>query len=313
MARASSRPTRTTLVIGQVKVPIGLYGTVARVRDLAEFETAGPNGGALMYAAAAKPAELSNDTPVREARVEADPFASTSGDVRLESGASMVAMAAPGEFRQVLVEDGSGEVVERADVRRGVRLENGTFVDCTEHLTRIEAMTTLDSMTVVEFIDVGQIERARIQASYFVGAQESLGLRPLRLIHEAMRRCRRVAVVRWTAKSRQSLGVLTAHRDGLVLLKLAWSEDWRDLPAKASSVLGASVSEEEIEMAVALVQAMSGKGGTTTLDDLRDDAIVAREDLRERALAGELEPCEPEPEPQDEVDFMEALRRSVAV
>lgn len=302
--------TLTKLVIGKVEVGIGLFSSTQKPGKLTEFTTAGPNGGVLMQDDTTAEAPLSAETPLPEERVgRTDAFSDPGSEAPLptDEGSTQAATAAkvltPGEFRTTLVEKGTGVRVERADVRRGVRHEDGTFVDCTEQLAQIERETKLEQMTVVGFIDVGQVERARIEGSYYVGAAEPKSLIPMRLIYEAMKLKRRVAVVKWSVRSRQSLGVMVAHGNSgtLVLLKLAWAEDWREAPAKAVSIQGAEVTAEQVDMAARLVEAMSDT--VDTLDGLRDDAIELREELYEKALKGEVAPVEvPEPEPDEELE-----------
>jgi non-homologous end joining protein Ku len=319
MAEASKRAaTLTTLVIEQVRVPVGLFVTTAKPGKLTEFGTAGPHGGVLFYDDAATEAPLRSDEPMPEISTSAgvtDPLAADPGSdvppVTESASNGPSAGAVPGTFKQVLVEEGTGAQVEKSDVRRGVRLDDGSFIDCTPQLQRIEDETKLEEMRVVEFVDVGVVERARVEASYYIGASEPQAAKPLKLIFEAMRVSRRVAVVKWSNRSRQSLGVLTAHGNSgcLVLLKLAWAEDLREPPAKAISVSRARVSVEEIKMAVRLVAAMSGKG---SLDVLRDDAVARREELYAAALAGEVEPVEEPPLSVEEVALEDAFEASLA-
>lgn len=321
MADASKRAaTLTTLVIEQVKVGVGLFTTVAKPGGLATFETAGPNGGVLVQQDAAREMPLSSSEPMAEVAPEhgSDPLAVDPGSEAPpigEAGAAPAQQAAaltPGEFRKVLIEQGTGQIVKPEDVRRGIRLDDGAFVDCTGRLQAIEDETKLEQMEVVKFIDVGQVERARVLASYYIGASEPKGAKPLHLIYEAMKARRRVAVVKWSSRSRQSLGVLVAHgkSETLMLLKLAWAEDWREAPSKAISVMRAGVTEAEIEMAAQLIDAMSDT--VDSLDELRDDAIELREVLRAEALAGEVEPFEPPPATEEDVALEDAFAASLA-
>jgi non-homologous end joining protein Ku len=319
MAEAAKRATaNTTLVIERVEVPIGLYTTSAKPGKLTEFTTAGPNGGVLETEAAAAVKPLSNDEPM-ESSVQGDPLADDPGSdappVSEEPAAAAPAPTVPGEFKRYLIEQGTGERVEPAQVRRGVRLEDGSFVDCTPQLRLIEEETKLETMEVVGFIDVGQVERARIESSYYIGASVAASAKPLKLIYEALRIKRRAAVVRWTSRARQSLGVLVAHGNTgtLVALKLVWAEDWREAPAKAVSVSRAQVETDEVRMACDLVDALACKAADT-LDTFRDEAIVMREELYAQALAGEVEAVpEPAPAPEgQDVGLMAAIEASLA-
>lgn len=313
MADAAKRATtKTTLVVGKVEVGVGLFTTREKPADVAQFDTAGPNGGVLVTEDAARPKPLSSEEPMEE-RVEAsDPLAvndpgSEAPPVEEGSTDSLV----PGEIKRVLVEAGTGQAVDREEIRKGIRHEDGSFTDLTGHLLAIEAETKLERMEVVAFIDVAQVDRARVEASYFIGANEAKDAKALRLIYEAMKLKRRVAVVKWSSKSRQSLGVLSAHgRTGtLMVLKLTWAEDFRPAPAKALSIGRANVSGVEIDMAAQLIDAM---GATVeSLDELRDDAIVLREELREKAARGLVEPMEP-PAVEEAIELEDAFEASLA-
>jgi non-homologous end joining protein Ku len=312
----------TTLVIGKVAVGVVLFTTTAKPGKLAEFTTAGPNGGVLFQRDEAAEKPLSSDEPVPEMVLgKSDPLADDPGSeappiedpgTTMADAAGIVAQTlTPGEYKKVLVEEGTDKVVKPEEVRKGVRLVDGSFVDCTAQLAAIETETKLERMEVVDFIDVGQVERARVESSYYIGAGEPKSAKPLKLIYEAMKTARRAAVVKWSNRSRQSLGVLTAHGNSgcLVLLKLAWAEDWREPPAKALTVASARVSLEEVTMAVRLVEAMSGKAAN--MDKLRDDAIALREGLYDDALAGKVEAIEPPPVVDEDVELEDAFAASL--
>lgn len=302
MAEAAKRVSiATTLKIGGVKVPIGLFSTVADPGKLAKFDTAGPNGGVLQARQLARPTPVDEVTEAPAQPVRSDPLADDPGsDVPLDVTAgtparasSPVAMpgdvvAVAGEYARALVEDGSGAIVMPDEVRRGVRLEDGAFIDCTERLAQIDERTRLEAAEVVGFIDSTQIPRVRVKGAYYVGAMDDpMAPVALRLLWEGLRTRRRGAVVKLTKRSRQSLGLITQFHDTLVLLELVWSEDFRPAPARAMSIQAAQVTQGQVDTMLALIDAMSEP--PSVVDTLRDDAIALREELKTQALAGELD------------------------
>lgn len=329
MADAAKRSSANTdLYIGTLKASIGLFGTNAKPVGLPGFTTAGPNGGALKYeqrAAAAPEADEGRETvPVEPGT--SDPLATAEPKLSetveraeqiAETGRKLMESTEPaglvdGEFRQVLVEEGSGEVVKPEDVRRGVRLDDGRFIDCTDQLAAIETRTKLDRMEVVRCIDSTRIRRQRVVGSYYLGAQDADAKPKLRLLYEALRKRREVAVVKYTTRSRQQLGVIEpdAKTGTLVLLTLVWSDDWREAPAKATAIAGVQVNEAHVERMGELLGALHGT--VDVLDELRDDAIALREELLTRAHAGELtEVVEPLPVAEDEADLEDVLAQSL--
>lgn len=341
MAKAASKSsTNTDLFVGSLRASIGLFGTVADPRKLTAFDTAGPNGGRLMVeqraVAAPIPADVEQqpDAPVRSDPLsDAEPVAATATvevpHVEIPNGfgeeRSGVATYVGGEYRQVLVEDGSGEVVEPEQVRRGVRLEDDRFVDCTEQIAAIEERTKLDRIEVVATIDSTRVRRQRVLGAKYIGAQDtpkdatdpetySPAAPALRLLWEALRKRREVAVVKYTLRSRQQLGVIEADaREGvLVLLSVVWAEQWRDAPAKAKAIAKAQVSEAHVDAMVAILGELHDT--PDALDELRDDAVALREELHVRAVSGEMDAAVVEalPEPVEAPDLGDVLAASVA-
>lgn len=292
MYRASSK---TVLELGLVKAPIVLIKTTEEPKD-ASWETAGPSGGALRkreVAAEAPPAE----TP------RLDPLAMTG---LFEASP---APSVPGKVSSELVEDGTGQVVSKDEIRRGIRAEDGTFIDLTERLNQITEMTMLEAMRIVAFIRVEQVPRDRIVGSYWVAPEDAAGGKVLRLLYEAMKNAHRVAVVRWTKRTRQSLGVIVAHRSGAVMvLEVEWASFFRAPDARILAPLQAEVSQAEVDAATGLILAMADS--RIALDELEDEAIVLRRELLAAAREGRVIdlPVAPDTVP---VELVETFRRSI--
>lgn len=324
MAKAASRVSATTtLVLGKLEIPISLFSTQDKPEKLAEFTTAGPNGGRLTVKPIAAPvpvaedAEVPVDVPVQhsdplEDRVEQAlglTAARESFERELEHrGAPLSAVA--GEYQRELVEEGTGEVVPPDEVRRGVRLEDDRFIDCTDQLAEIERQTKIERAEIVAFVDVSKVPRARVKATQYVGTDDPNAPRALRLLYEAMKQRRRVAVLKLTKRSRQTLGVIGWLGGSLVFYELVWSEDVRPAPLRATVIQKAVVTSDEVAQAVQLIDAMSGT--VDAVDELRDDAIMLRERLMAQALEG-LIPNVIEPTPAEPVlDLSAQLEASLA-
>lgn len=321
MAEAAKRvAATTTLTLGDVRIPIGLFSTSAKSASPVKFDTAGPNGGRLHYEQRGRPAVEDGGAPGEEAKRDAladDPGPERPIEDRAEAPAQRAGLLEPtqeGIYAQVLVEDGSGEVVPSDAVRRGVRLEDGSFVDLSARIEAIEEQTRLEAMDVIAFVDVAHVPREYVTGSYYVGVDAEEDARALALLYRAMRATRRGAVVKWTKRSRQAFGVIVPHgRSGtLIALELMWAEDIRQPPKRALRVRETheTLPPQAVEAAIELVQAMSAP--PSVLDEQRDDALALREELLARALAGEIESdSAPEP-PQPMVGVAEAFANAAA-
>lgn len=292
--KATRASTTTQLVLGAVTAEVALLKTTGDPEKLPEFVRAGPSGGELR-----KESRL-----VRAVEApKADPLGTVAASATAETWTAFQDTFDPdvnedaAEYRDVLVEDGTGYVVgENEEVRRGIRDEFGMFIDLSEHLVRIEAETKLEAMRVEAFIRVEQVPRERVTGSYYLATSDGNGAKVLRLVYEAMRKTKRVAVVKLTKRTRQSLGVIVPHgaTGTLMLLELAWDAQWREPGSRALQHLtpAADVSFAEVEAAIRLVEALSDS--RVALDEMEDDAVRLRTDLVGAALDGELLPVTPE-------------------
>ncbi len=183
---------------------------------------------------------------------------------------------ARGSSGALLFEAETAEVVAPDEVRRGIVRPEG-FVDLTEALAEIDERTKLEEMRVVGFVDYRHVPAERIVGSYWLGAGGPGAPRVLALLRAAMLGAGRVAIVKWTKRTRQALGILRPRGDALLVLELAFADDRVEPPPAATTFSAAKVVEAEVTAAQRLIHALAAT--RETLDDLRDDRDVLREAL----------------------------------
>lgn len=296
------RATVTTILsLGLVEADVKLYKATGRGGGDPSFQTAGPNGHPLRAekrAAAAEVAETEKADPLGVMEDEGDgtvvppapPPAVTEdpGEERPpidESAVPPVAESAPGEFKTVMVEEETGVEVEADAVRRGVRRDDGTFVDLTDRLTAIDEETKLEQVQVLDFIRRERVPRERIVGAYYLAAGGKASTRVLRVLYEGMRRAERVAIVRWTKVKGQSFGLLVPHGSGaLVVLEAVFADAARKPNAACLAHMRASVTEKSVDRAVELIESMNAP--PSALDDYLDRRKQLQRELEEKAREG---------------------------
>lgn len=319
--------SKTTLKWGTIEVPIGLFKTTKDPAKEIKFEHGGPNGGRLVTRARPQTSE----EQAAEAPAHEDPLALDPGpepdrppveDAPARAGALPTVTSAPTGV-PVLVEEGTEQIVEREEVRRGVwrtlassddgETSDEEFIDCTEQLKHIEKQTALEVMEIQGAIDATRVPSERVIGSYDVGTDGEGAPKVLELLCQGMAANRRALVVKWTKTRRQACGVLVARKRrggtagggwSIMLLQLAWPEDWRKLPKRAE-IPGGLCSPAEHEKASELIRAMADS--SALLEEQRDDALAMREELFQLAETGRVEdfempPSEPEPELMDTLE-----------
>jgi non-homologous end joining protein Ku len=320
---------KTTLSFGLVNVPVALLKTTQEPADQ-KYDTAGPNGHPLHHEmrlfdrqTGEMIAPTNQGVGVGQTDEEAEypaptpdpgPDAPPSSDPLDPDEAQKAFGAAAGltgsEQRQVLVEAESSVVVPKDEVRRGIREGDGTFLDLTDGLDSIDEATKLDRMGVVKFIDVGQVPRELVQGSHYLLADGPDAGRALRYLYAGMRETRRVAVVKFTKRTKQALGIIVPQgRTGAMLvLELGWPNHVRD--AESDDRILAHTQFEPQESALratcALIEAMSGTAAES-LELQRDDRELLRAELLAAAAAGEEFEVPAEPVAEGDVRDVSAL------
>jgi hypothetical protein len=211
-------------------------------------------------------------------------------------------------------------------VEHGITLDDGSWLDLTEELALIDERTRVEGMEVVATISATAVPRRRIIGSHWIALAGS-GKRQakvLGMLWDSLRRTSTAGVVRWTKRTNQSLGIITASgslRDGtaaLCLLECEWSQNLRAPGPKSTEPikLALELTDAEIEASSSLAVALRRAPGV--LDELRDERNGARADLLTAAREGRLgDAVLPEaPAPRDDggdvVAAMLAARAEVA-
>ena len=221
-------------------------------------------------------------------------------------------------FHQVHREDGGrirykrvcqvcGEEVAYADIAKGYELDDGRVVVMEAEDFDKLPVNTDRAIEVLEFVPVEEVDPIYFQKSYYLEPDKA-ATRPYVLLRTALERSGQLAVVKIAIRQRETLALLRARDDLLVMHTMLWPDEVRkpDFEFLGSDV---EVRPQELKMASSLVESMAGSFDP---GDFSDDYTVALEKVIEAKAEGAELPERPEVEEAGEViDLMTALERSV--
>jgi DNA end-binding protein Ku len=221
-------------------------------------------------------------------------------------------------FHQVHREDGGrirykrvcqvcGEEVAFADIAKGYELDDGRVVVLAAEDFDKLPINTDHAIDVVEFVPVEDVDPIYFQKSYYLEPDKA-ATRPYVLLRTALERSGQLAVVKITIRQRETLALLRAREDLLVMHTMLWPDEVRkpDFEFLGSDV---EVRPQELKMAASLVESMAGSFDP---GDFSDDYTEAMQRVIEAKAGGAELPERPEVEEAGEViDLMTALERSV--
>lgn len=222
-------------------------------------------------------------------------------------------------FRQVHSTDGGriryqrvcekcGQVVQFADIAKGYEAADGRLAILTDEDFENLPLSTLKSVDVVQFVDEHEVDPTFFQRTYFLEA-EAAGQKPYVLLREALAKENKVAVVKVALRSRESLALIRAKDDLLLMHTMYWPDELRDGEFAAPSD-EVKISDAEMEMAKLLIGQLEGEFDPEAYSDSYREALL---EVVEAKLAGTAMPEQEETSAPggDVVDLMAALKASV--
>jgi DNA end-binding protein Ku len=221
-------------------------------------------------------------------------------------------------FHQVHPEDGGrirykrvceicGNEVEYRDIAKGYELADGRVVVLTDEDFAKLPVATDKSIQVLEFVPTEEVDPIFFQKTYYLEPDKTAG-RPYVLLRQALEDTDRHALVKISVRQRESLGILRARDDVLVLHTIFWPDEIRN-PEFGFLDEDLEVRPQELKMATSLIDNMAGSFKPEQFTDEYRDALAG---LVEAKADGAELPDRPEEEDAgDVIDLMTALERSV--
>lgn len=194
--------------------------------------------------------------------------------------------------------------LETTEIKRGYEISQ------TEHIILEETdflslpLKSLRQIEVVEFVDSTGIDKRAYADCYFLSCEDA-GVKAFTLLLKAMESVNLVAIAKLTYRDREHLSAIRPY-DGIMLLQtLHYADELRpyeDLKPRQMAL----ISDREMEMALALVKAMTAE---FEHPKYHNDYREAVEQLIEAKLAGKVITAVPEKAPVANV--AEALIQSL--
>ncbi|HMJ48483.1 MAG TPA: Ku protein, partial [Ferruginibacter sp.] len=125
---------------------------------------------------------------------------------------------------------------------------------------------------ISDFVDESEIDSVYYETPYYLAPEKS-GIRPYALLREALLKTKKAGVSSFVMRNRESLAILRASGDKIILNKIRFHEEIREseelnLPSKSV------VKPAELKMAIALIDQLTGKFDITKYKDTYSAALM---------------------------------------
>jgi DNA end-binding protein Ku len=215
-----------------------------------------------------------------------------------------------GRVKQQYISEATGEVVARADMKKGYEFEKGNFVVfAPEELKALEEGAT-HVVEIVSFVPEKSVDPLFYDKAYFI-APDKRGGKPYSLLRQAMRESGRCALAKWSYKGKTRVVQVRPAEDGMVFQQLLFADEVRAL--SDLHIEDEAVTDKELQLALQIIDQVSEDAyDPTAYEDEEKKRILEAIDQK---IAGKqiVSPEAPAGQSGGQViDLMEALRASLA-
>jgi DNA end-binding protein Ku len=210
----------------------------------------------------------------------------------------------------------TGDEVAWEDVVKGYEYEKGRFVVLSEEELERAEVKGAHTIEILEFVKASDIEPVLYDTPYYVAPQHP-NSRGYAILREALKKSGKVGVARVVIRTKEHVAAIFP-RDGLLVLDLlrypAEVKEPKEVEVPEQDEKALKVKDSEIEMAMRLIDGMTGKFEPKEHKDAWREAVLSlvQKKIKSGKTETVLEPETEEPREAAEVyDLMPLLEESV--
>ena len=212
-------------------------------------------------------------------------------------------------LRQQLVDEGTREPVESEDKGRGYEYSKGAYIPVEDEELEAIAIESNHTIEVGSFVPREQIDERYLDSPYYLTPNEKVGQEAFAVIREAMRGKDMVALGRVVLAKRERVIMIEPFEKGLVGTTLRYPYEVRDAKDYFDEIPDIKVAPDMLKLAEHILETKESDFDPSEFVDHYEEAVV---DMLKKKQAGIPAPREQAaPRPQNVVNLMDALRRSV--
>lgn len=174
-------------------------------------------------------------------------------------------------IRYMRVNETSGKEVSWENIVKGYKL-NDEYVILTDEDFEKASVEKSKVIAISDFVNEDEIDSIYFETPYYVEPEKS-GQRAYVLLQEALLKTAKVGIATFVMRSRENLAILRATDAVIILNKIRFAEEIRHaselaLPARTG------IKKGELEMAVSLINQLTGKFDISAYKDTYTDALL---------------------------------------
>ena len=199
--------------------------------------------------------------------------------------------------------------VERSALVKGYEYEKDQYVIVTnEDFDRIKIESD-DTMVIERFIDEDAVDRVYVDAPYYLAPDGPVAEETYRVIHEAMRSRKKVALSRVVIGGRERLVLLSCRGKGFLVSTLRWADEVQNSDLYFDDIGDKPIEPEMLALAEQLIDQKAGEFRPADFNDRYEAALL---EVVRAKMKGQEPVIAKAPERGKVINLMDALKQSLS-
>jgi Ku protein len=208
-----------------------------------------------------------------------------------------------------MVDEETGEVVDKEQKSRGYELSKGKFVEIEKDELEAVQIESTHTIEIDSFVPRDEIDRRYLNHPYYIAPDGKVGLDAFAVIRDAMKDQDRVALARIVLTNREHVIAIEPMGKGLLGTTLRYPYELRDEDDYFADIKSPKISKDMIELAIHI---LDSKAAHFDPSKFKDDYETALKALVKRKAAGKPLPKPTlEEKPDNVISLMDALQQSL--
>ncbi len=213
-------------------------------------------------------------------------------------------------LRQQLVDEVTREPVGSEDKGRGYEYSKGAYILVEDEELEAVQIESSHTIEIDSFVSRDQIDERYLDSPYYLTPNDKVGQEAFAVIRETMRDKGMVALGRVVLAKRERVIMLEPWEKGLVGMTLRYPYEVRDAKEYFDEIPDVKVAPDMLKLAEHILESKKGDFDPLQFVDHYEEAVT---EMLKKEQAGIPAPREhAAPRPQNVVNLMDALRRSIA-
>ena len=212
-------------------------------------------------------------------------------------------------LKQLMVDGGSGEPVDKEDIKRGYEYAKGQYLfveDDEMEKIQIESSHAID---IGSFVPREEIDNRYLDSPYYITPTDQVGVEAFTVIRDAMRERKMVGLARVVLARREHVVMLEPFDKGLLATTLRYPYEVRQHGEYFADIPDLKLPPDMKKLATHIVDSMASHFDPSTFEDRYENALV---ELLKSKQAGKALPAGVPQAPAPQViNLMDALRASL--